>query len=77
MTLRQYVEQLKKLVRQYGDCEVVYAIDPEGNAFHSVYYTPSLGYYKDGEWYAADNFEIDKDYLPFEEDPIINAVCIN
>ncbi len=82
MTLKEYVEMLYELVQQnegYGDLEVVYASDDEGNDFNTVHCTPTLGFYNDRE-FRTDKYEYDE---WGDEDPgidsefKINAVCIN
>ena len=75
MILKDYVEHLKKLVRAYGDCKVVYAGDDEGNYYQEVYYGPSVGFYKDGEFHPADP-EVHKK-LEKKHGKEHSAVCIN
>ena len=75
MKLRDYVEHLKKLVRAHGDSEVVYASDEEGNSFHKVFYAPSVGFYKKGEFYPAEEATKEKLEDAFGEKH--SAVCIN
>jgi len=75
MKLRDYVEHLRKLVRKHGDDEVVYASDEEGNAFHKVFYTPSIGFYKDGEYYPADGQTKESIEEKFGKEH--SVVCIN
>lgn len=75
MTLREYVENLKKLVRAYGDYKVVYASDDEGNGYQEVYYAPSVGFYHNGEFRAAD-LETQKK-IEGAHGKEKSAVCIN
>ena len=75
MTLRQYLEGLKKFVREHGDSEVVYASDEEGNSFHKVFYTPSAGFYKNGEYYPADQETIESIEKKFGKEH--KAICVN
>ena len=75
MNLRQYLKGLKKLVREHGDSEVVYASDEEGNSFHKVFYTPSVGFYKNGEYYPADAETKESIEKKFGKEH--SAVCVN
>lgn len=75
MNLRQYLESLKKLVREHGDSEVVYASDEEGNSFHKVFYAPSTGFYKNGEYYPATQETKESIEKKFGKE--CSAVCVN
>lgn len=66
MKLSGMIENLNEIYRLYGDLECVYSVDEEGNAFHGVYFEPSVGIFSDGE-FVAD----------MEDPNSINAVCIN
>ena len=70
MTLNTYINRLRKLQEEgYGECEMIYARDDEGNSFHSVNYMPSLGHFtEEGEF-------IEKNAM--EDDQRINSVCVN
>lgn len=70
--LSEYIENLKDILEEYGDLDVVYAKDEEGNGFNEVCYTPSVGYYEDREFTSIDEKDEDD-----EDDIKINAVCIN
>ena len=68
MTLKEYIEELNKLVKQNPkilELPVIYSADDEGNHYQMVHYTPTLGTFDDfdGEWEA--------------ETVNPNAVCIN
>lgn len=66
MTLKEYVKIITKLLKdnpEAKDYQVIASSDAEGNSYESVYYKPSLGYFKDNE------FDTDQDNN--------NAVCIN
>jgi hypothetical protein len=68
MLLSDFIEECQELLKEYGDHELVYSIDDEGNAFNRIHYGPTVGNYTDGEWCPRSNFEGDK---------IVNAVCVN
>jgi hypothetical protein len=55
------------------EMDVVNAKDEEGNGYDPVYYGPSIGHFKDGDYCSKGDFESQE--LP--EDTEINAVCIN
>lgn len=66
--LSAYIDNLKDILEEYGDLDIVYAKDEEGNGFNEVCYTPSVGYYEDREFTSI---------LDVRDDKKINAVCIN
>lgn len=85
MKLQEVVDKLNALIAEnpeYGDLEAVYSIDDEGNAYHSVNWTGTLGNYK-GEWQGDFNQaeHLNAEDMGYDEfDPAdypINAVCIN
>ena len=81
MTLKEYIEGLQELIEarpELAEATAVYAVDPEGNAYHKVHYTGAPGWY-DGEYNGEF---IDQDDLADwcegdEEGYEVNAVCIN
>jgi hypothetical protein len=44
MKLDEYIEKLKKIHKEHGNIDIVYATDDEGNAFHFISYSPGIGY---------------------------------
>ena len=68
MKASEYLEHFKKLVERYGDLELVYIHDDEGNCYQKLVYTPSIGIFK-GEFYG-DMEEMDEHDKP-------NCICIN
>lgn len=75
MKLKDYIKNLQNIVEQnpdYADLDVI-TEDDEGNGFHTIYFTPSVGM-------------VDEDYESFvdcesedfsEGDYEINCVCVN
>jgi hypothetical protein len=45
MRLANYIEDLKELLEKEGNLLLVHASDDEGNNFHFVNHTPSVGMY--------------------------------
>jgi hypothetical protein len=75
MVLDELIYRLQEIRKQHGgNLEVVYSKDDEGNAFHEVVYSPTVGYHLAGtdEWVSEGEFA-----EFFDEPPKINAVCIN
>jgi hypothetical protein len=66
MKASDLIIQLKSLIDRYGDLDLIYSSDDEGNNFDKVYNCPTPGYYKDHEFNSNDELE--------EE---INSFCIN
>jgi len=75
MTLREFMENLNEFIKEHPeslDLQVITSGDDEGNYYNPVYYTPSTGFFEDGEFTCSAHLEeSDRD----EDD--INAVCIN
>lgn len=72
MKLRDYMDVLQKIMENGGgDLEVIYAIDDEGNAFHSVFYAPSAGCYEKDYFIGVNDVDFDDNMHE------VNSVCIN
>lgn len=75
MTLKEYLDNLNKLVKENPetlDMQVITSKDDEGNGFSLVYYPPSKGIYKNGEFISLEPCE---SYKRYSSKP--NAVCVN
>jgi len=71
MKLQEYMSNLNELTDkhpEYLDLEVVTASDDEGNDFNIVHYAPSVGEYTDREFICQSDFE---------DDEVVNAICVN
>ena len=77
-TIESMIDHLTKIKEAHGNLPLVYAIDEEGNAFHGVYFSPTLGHFneEDHEFATEDNIKEEPDSYPVDEYPI-NALCIN
>jgi len=64
MKAKEYINHLQKLIEEYGDLDLISSKDDEGNEYNPVYYAPSVGKYKDGEFNTCSKKNI-------------NAICIN
>jgi len=70
MKLKDYFEALKALVKKDKsllECDIVFSIDDEGNAFKKAHYGPSAGHFMDGEFRGVKE----------GDDHKVNAVCLN
>lgn len=70
MKFNKYLKQLNDFAKANPESlklDVVYSGDNAGNSYHPMYYSPSMGNYKDD------------DYTMHEEAPKLekNAICIN
>ena len=74
MKISEIVEKLEKIKEEYGDLDLVYSVDDEGNAYHKVYYTATPGYWDNeyGEWINKE----DEEYWE-ERGKKVNSVCVN
>jgi hypothetical protein len=76
MKLGAYIKTLQQMVKENPELknyEVVYSADDEGNQFQVVYFSPTVGQYKDGEFMTSgdlESFDMDSNFKN-------NAVCIN
>lgn len=71
MKAKEYLRKLKELVELYGNLELVYSHDDEGNCYQKVVYNPSVGIFEGdfyGEFYHPDD-------LGENKEP--NCICIN
>ena len=64
MRLNKYIALLQDIADQYGDLEVIYSKDDEGNGYQEVHYDPSPGNFEDGEFDST-------------LEGAFNAVCVN
>ena len=71
MNLKTYIKALHKIAEKHDNLEVVFAKDDEGNQYHPVVYTPTLGVYNNGEFISAKDPSIIKEKIK------LNAVCVN
>ena len=74
MKLSAYIKQLQAIEKQYGNLNVVYACDEEGNSYDTVGYSPTVGNF-DSKAFSDEAFT-DKESAEDEGLPI-NAICIN
>ena len=79
MKLSRIIKDLTNIMKKYGDLECVYTIDEEGNAYHKVYYRPSIGRWSEA-WFEylpeQDYLLLLEDYTVKEED-YERVACIN
>jgi len=61
MKISRIIKDLTNIMKKYGDLDCVYTIDEEGNAYHKVYFRPSIGRYSEA-WY---------EYLPEQDFQIL------
>jgi hypothetical protein len=78
MKISDVIKTLSKLYAEHGDLDIVYAIDDEGNAFHKVYHSPSVGIYNRGDFLSETEYEELKEqnelWYPDDSEKVI---CIN
>ena len=79
MKATELIKNLRELVNQYGDLELVSSIDDEGNGYNQIYFTPSPGRYEDSEFQSIPNIiENNKEYDDDEQvSTIPTHICIN
>lgn len=72
MKLSDYINKLKEIQEKFGDLEVIYASDDEGNYFNKVKVDPTPCSYYGGEDICFEQ-DYGEDCGEFEP----NAVCVN
>lgn len=78
MILDDYIKRLIKLRDLgFGDKELIYSRDDEGNSYHKVIFGGTLAYTNQlEEYYIEDVVGIDEDSPDFNPDDV-NCICIN
>ena len=66
MKLKEYLAPLQEICNKYPNLKVIYSSDEEGNNFDEVFYTPTVGKFKNGEFEAVEG-----------DDAKPNAICVN
>ena len=74
MKLKEYLKKLEDLYEKYGDIELYYSIDDEGNDYREVYYNPSFNYLtkEENELVTPEELEEDEEMNALKEVIIIN-----
>lgn len=77
MKLKEYIKSLKNLEKQYGEAELIYSIDEEGNGFDYVYFSPSVKYISKEVKERNDSIDCMElgDYESKEKN--VAVICIN
>lgn len=74
MKLSDYIKTLKIIFDEYGDIDLVYSSDDEGNSYSKVWCHPSEGQFcHSSDFIPKDQFSEYDDSYEFK----VNAVCIN
>jgi len=80
--ISRLIRNLKEIMEEHGDLTCVFSIDDEGNAFHPVYWDPTLGQYnmRDYEYMSEEDLQEMKEddpYFKLSKDQWEKVVCIN
>ena len=58
MKISEMINGLQEFMAEHGDIDCYYAVDDEGNAYHEVYYDPSLHYVNEyGDIFTEEDYE--------------------
>jgi hypothetical protein len=72
MKISEMIKNLQEFMAEHGDLECWYAVDDEGNAYHKVYFPPSMYFAnEEDEVYQSDDLE----YFDLNEEDI-RPICI-
>ena len=74
MKVKELIEHLKKMP-QNADC--IYAIDEEGNGYEKVFYSPTLGKFKQCGRGSRNGYFCDNENLTDDMKDGETTVCIN
>lgn len=90
MKISDFIKSLEEIKEEYGDLELVYSRDDEGNGFDRVQFYPSVGHFdiNTRDWYNEnDMVEMNEEIAGHnemckEDDELemlyeFNSVCIN
>lgn len=73
MKISEMIKNLQEVIEEHGDIEVWYAVDDEGNAYHPIYFKPSVYYVNQyGEVFHEEDLE-DEDPNDIAE---LKHICI-
>lgn len=76
MKLKEYIEKLKELEKDYGEMILIFSIDDEGNGYRKVIYEPCPMQMDNLAEYCLEKIESeDEDGHPIDIVP--NCICIN
>jgi hypothetical protein len=72
MKLGQFIQALQRLLELYGDQQVIYSSDADGNNFSTMDFAPTEGFYdnEEGDFYPTSSED-------FDDEMRVNAVCVN
>ena len=70
MKISEMIKNLEAVMLANGDLDCWYAVDDEGNAYHEIYFEPSVYYVNE----YGDVFQ-DED-LEYEDPEELNCICI-
>jgi hypothetical protein len=71
--LQQYQEKLQELLEEYGDLDLIYSTDDEGNEFRKLYCIPSLVNYVESDYTIIH----DDDLEEYDESEYKKVICVN
>jgi len=70
MKLSKLINELQQTYNEFGDLDVIYSEDEEGNRYNRIFFTPTIGIYEDHEFMSVSP---ENENLKEE----INSICIN
>ncbi len=78
MKISEMISNLSIIKDKYGDLNLIYSSDEEGNRLDELRHGPFVGSFVDFEFIEERFFDDYKDYLGGEEkDLVVNSCCIN
>lgn len=72
MRLTEYIAKLQRIKDDYGDLELIYAKDDEGNGYNKVSYLPEMYYYRE-----EDGDMLNEAYVNTRASKYVQVCCVN
>ena len=73
MRLEEYIKQLQQIQATYGNLELIYAKDDEGNGYNKVNYLPERVYYNESDRELIPELDIEE----YDESDYITVCWVN
>jgi hypothetical protein len=78
MKLSEHIRACQSILDEHGDIECYYAIDEEGNAYHTVAFEPSVYYVMEGDLrQRMDCIYSETDKEDYPDDTFVPLCIIN
>lgn len=77
MKLAEYIEELKEILGEHGDLDLIYSSDDEGNRYDKVNYSPTILYAEEDGNHYSTLCEGDFEDGEYDKGDFEKVVCVN